>query len=74
MDVKLNGKPLQEFTDTGELFRPFTIEALSINEQIRFFEVLLTLLKETGNVLNVECLDSPLRPIIYLGFELAIYR
>jgi len=74
MDVKLNGEPLQEFTDTGELFRPFTIEALPINEQIRFFEVPLTLLKETGNVLNVECLDSPLRPIIYLGFELAIYR
>ena len=73
--VLLNGVRLREFTDTGELFRPIGIEALPENEQIRFFEVPLSLLKDTGNFLTAATENTHLPvSIAYTGVELAIYR
>lgn len=74
MNVLLNGEKLIEHVDTGELYRPVSAEGLPINEQLRYFDVPLTLIKFRNNELTVDCLSAPKRSVDFIGAELAIYR
>ena len=75
LQVLLNGVALREYTDTGELFRPLSIEGLPENEQVRYFEVPCSILRETENCLTAASCGTRLpHNIVYRGAELALYR
>ncbi len=70
----LNGVELSERVDTGELFRPLSVEALPIAEQTRYFDVPPTALKPKGNELILAARHRRARPVVFTGVELALYR
>ncbi|MDX9978441.1 MAG: hypothetical protein RBU25_00205 [Lentisphaeria bacterium] len=75
--VTLNGRELVPIPGSGELFRPFSTEALPPPENLRFYAVPLDALRHGANrvaVANRTCGEYALGQAVITGLELALYR
>ncbi len=74
IEVYFNGYKLDETIKSGELFDPFSREALPESENLRYFELSLKYIEEGENRIRIRRSSAdPYQRIVFIGFELALY-
>ena len=77
VQVSVNGAPLLRIPDSGELFRPFSMEALPAPDCLLFYQVPVAALVHGENrieIVNRSVGEYALGQLTLTGLELALYR